>query len=74
MGRCIMCGQNGHYCSSHRLNNGEDKKACNEVVTHHTSCSLLVLGYITPQYLNTLYCGMLYFLLHRIHGIMGTKN
>lgn len=74
MGKPITCGQNGHYSYSHRLNNGEDRKVCNEVVTHCTSCSLLFLGYVTPQYLNTQHCGTLHFLLHRIHGVLAREN
>lgn len=48
-GKHIICGQNGHYSYSHRLNNGEDRKVCTEVINHGTPCSLLVLGYVTPQ-------------------------
>ena len=59
-GKRIICGQNGHYSYFHRLNNGEDRKVCNEVVTHRTSCSLLVLGYVTPQHANIQYYGTCY--------------
>lgn len=55
LGKHIICSLNGHYSYSQRLNNGEDRKVCNEVVTHCTSGSLLGLGYVTPQHLSIQY-------------------
>ena len=73
-GKHIICDQNGRYSYSHILSNKEDRKVCTEVVTHGTSCSLLVLCYFTPQYLNIQYCGTCYIFCYTESWSFGNRK